>query len=73
MSYMHGDNSNGCQGLLEESVDRHLMYTGFGEILEFREDLIQIGSQLYFQTGTLLNGLLSEPVKFFEFDVVKSL
>ncbi len=70
MSHIYGGNGNGYRCLLEEGVDRFLMYTGFEEVLEFREDPIQIESQLYFQTGTLLNGLLPEPSKFFEFDII---
>ncbi len=58
---------------LEEGVDRLLMYTGLEEVLVFWEYLIQIRSQLYFQTGTLLNGLMSEPAKFFKFDIVQIL
>lgn len=60
-------------GRLEEGVDRLLVNTGLEEVLEFREELIWIRSQLYFQTGTLLNGILPESAKFFEFDVIQNL
>lgn len=73
MSQVHGSNRIGSGSLLKERIDRALMHTGLEEVLEFGEDLIQIRSQLYFQTGTLLNSLLPEPSEFFEFDVIQIL
>lgn len=73
MSHIYGGDGNGGQSLLEEGVDRLMTYTGIEEVLEFREDLLQIGSQLYFQASTLLNDILPEPVKFYEFDIVQNL
>lgn len=48
MSQMHGSNVIRCRGLLEEGIDRFLMHTGLEEVLEFREDLVNVRSQLYF-------------------------
>lgn len=47
-----------------EVIDSFLVQTGFIEVLEFREDLVNIRNQLHFQTCALLNGLLTEPAKF---------
>lgn len=37
---------------------------GLEEMLEFEEGLVDIGSQLYFQACTLLDGLLTKPAQF---------
>jgi hypothetical protein len=42
------------------------MDAGFEEVLEFREDLIQIGSQLYLGTGTLLDQFHPESSQILE-------
>ena len=73
MSHMHGSNDVWCRGLFQEDIDRALMQAGLEEVLELREDLIQVRSQLNFQTGMLLNSLLPEAAKFFKFDVIESL
>ena len=48
MSHMHRSNIIRCRSLLEESIDRILMHTGLEEVLELREDLINVRSQMYF-------------------------
>ena len=73
ISHVHGSNGVWCRGFFQKGIDRALMQAGFEEVLEFGEDLIQVRSQLNFQTGTLLNSLLAEAAKFFEFDVIEIL
>jgi hypothetical protein len=55
MSQMHGSYQRSRGSLFEDSVYSLLMDTGFEKVLEFREDLIQIRSQLDLRTRTLLD------------------
>lgn len=47
------------------------MHTGLKDVLEFREDQIQIRSQIYFQMGILLNDLLSGLARSFKVKIFK--
>ena len=74
MSQMHGSDLVSRGGLFKDSVYSFLMDAGFEEVLEFREDLIQIGSQLYLGTGTLLDQFhpeSSQILELHESDVVQ--
>ena len=63
---VHESNGFGCQRFFQERVDRFLMQTGLEKILKFRKGLIQIGSKLDFQPGSLFDRFLTETPQFFE-------
>lgn len=73
MSQVQGSNAFWHRSLFLECIDSFLMQTGFEKILKFRKDLIHIGSQLYFYTGTLFDGLLAEPAKFLQLNIIQIL
>lgn len=66
MSQMHGSNLGSRGSLFEDSVDSLLMDAGLEEVLEFRENLVQIRGQLDLRTSTLLDKLHPEPSKILQ-------
>ena len=66
MGQMHGSNGFSCRRFFQECVDRFLMQAGLEKVLKFREGLIQIGSKLDFQPGSLFDRFLTETPQFFE-------
>ena len=66
MSQMHGSYQRSRGSLFEDSVYSLLMDTGFEKVLEFREDLIQVSSELYLGTGTLFDQVQPEPSEILE-------
>ena len=71
MSHVHGSNALRRRSLFQKGVDSFLMQAGFEEILQFREYLIHIRSQLDFQTRPLFNGFLAEASELFKIHQVK--
>ena len=55
-----------CRNFFQERVDRFLMQIELEKILKFRKGLIQIGSKLDFQLGSLLDHPLTGTPQFFE-------
>ena len=47
------------------------MQTGFKKVLNFRENLINIGCQLDFQSGALFNGFLTKTPQGFKIHYIK--
>ncbi len=60
MGHMHGSNILRRGILFQKCIDSFLVQAGLEEILQLGEDLANIGSQLDFQAGSLLDGLLAE-------------
>ena len=48
MGHMHGSDVLGCRSIFQKCIDSFLVQTGLEEILQFGEDLVDIGSQLDF-------------------------
>ena len=67
MGQMHGSNGFSCRRFFQECVDRFLMQAGLEKVLKFREGLIQIGSKLDFQPGSLFDRFLTETPSFLRF------
>ena len=71
MGQMHGSNGFSCRRFFQERIDRFLMQAGFEKVLKFRKGLIQIGSKLDLQPGSLFDRFLTETPQFFEVHQIK--
>ena len=71
MGHMHGSDVLGRRSLFQKCIDGFLVQAGLEEILQFGEDLVDIGSQLDLQTCPLLDGLLTETAELLEVHQVK--
>ncbi len=71
MGHMHGSDVLGRRGLFQKCVDSFLVQAGLEEILQFGEDLVDIGSQLDLQARPLLYGLLAETAELLKVHQVK--
>ena len=60
MGQMHGSDALRRRGLFQKCIDSFLVQAGFEEILQFGEDLVNIGSELDLQASPLLDGLQAE-------------
>ena len=66
MGQMHGSYEFRHRRFFQKRIDRFLMRTGFEQILKFRKGLIQIGSKLDLQQGSLFDRFLTDMPQFFE-------
>ncbi len=57
MGQMHGSDALRRRGLFQKCIDSLLVQAGLEEILQFGEDLVDIGSELDLQACPLLDQL----------------
>ena len=60
MSQVHGSDQFRCRSLFQKSINSLLMKSGFEEILQFRENPVNVSSELDLKSGPLLDVLLPE-------------